>query len=41
MGESRRVSEKFIGEELVVRLGLKDSKIQEVRLLIAEDRHGH
>jgi len=33
MGDSRRVSEKFIGEEVVaIYLGLKDSEIQKVRL---------
>ncbi len=39
MGDSRRVIEKYKREELVaINLGLKDSKRQEVGLLIAKTK---
>lgn len=42
MNYRRRVTKKCKGEELVVNSwGVKDSKVQELRVLVAKDEHGY
>lgn len=42
MNYRRRVTKKCKGEELVVNSwGVKDSTVQELRVLVAKDEHGY
>ena len=42
MSESRRVTRRCEGEEFVaISLGLKDTKVEGVRVLIAKDKYGY